>query len=328
MKDNPRNYGIRVPIREIPCSQCGTPFGQTQYEKDRKMERCPSCKKLYRAIKNPKQPATKMPKRGRVFEIVLPRSRTPHFDQKKNEWYMKVRTRKRGSNEKLEYDRIYLKVDGSATPGQVEEAFTRRYVSLQMDGYSHKPIEAIKKHRKRIKNIRKDWWSMTAGRDRDMGLTKMRVTRIMYRVRLPDPLVDKKQVFVGRYYTRTEAREAREKAYDELKTRLVPCKVCGRMPVWLKGRLTHISSECENQVQMPIQIRQLFQSKLWNLIYSSGEKKNVGKLTKQDLCEEGFMFREVGSHRFYARTDVACDFSLAKRYARKLDDEEEECTFE
>lgn len=308
-------------VREIPCSSCGKTFGQTAAQKATKITSCWPCRKAYIESRNPlKKPAAKRREKSHL-EVVLPHRLTPHFDKKKGDWYMHVRVRKSRSGEPLVKDRIYLGVGTDATPGQVNAAYTATYARLELTGASKLPVEKIRKKQNRVYEIRRSARSLKSGRDRDLGVVRVKVTMVMYKVYLPDPKVDGKRLCFGRFSTRQEAREVRTANYKILQTQFVPCAVCGRMPVKLNKHLTHFSSDCPNKVQLPAGVRPLFQTKLWNLVFSEGQMKNAGKLTHEELCNMGFMHRPVKSKRYLARKEVEFDFSLAKNYARQPDEE-------
>lgn len=307
----------RIAVREIPCDACGNMFGQTAFEKSRNRKVCPACNVVHRAARNPLK---KIKKTGpRTFlEIVLPRALNPRFDKRKGEWYMKVRVRKRGSDEPYLRDKIYLGVKGAnANSDQVNAAFTATYARMEMNGASRFTAEAIKKKRKRIKTIVGDRKSWRQGKDRDLGVTRHVIQKVVFAVHLPDPKEDGKKHYFGRFENRAEARKARDAEYRKLKHEHVPCAVCGRMPAVRRGIVTHFAVDCPNQVQMPQGVRPLLQAKLWNLVFSTGEVKGAGKLTQEDLYYMGYMYKSAKGFRYYARNNVEFDFSLAKNYVRK-----------
>lgn len=317
----------RIPLREIPCSECGTPYGQTAAEMRKSLTRCPACKKAVRITQNKLKKAPKPSIRG-TLEIVLPGRRNGFFDSQKGDWYIRVRVRKRHTDEELKKDRIYLLVGASATPEQVSAAVTATCARLELNGSSSMSKEqraAAWKRRKSVHAAARKW---DRGRNKDLGILKRTVSRVIYKVVLPDPLADGKTRRFGSYQTRDEARKVRNAHYKQLETELLPCAFCGIKPTFRNSMLTHFSGACENRVQIPSAMRKLFQTKLWNLVFSEGKCPNAGKLTPDELHAMGYM-KKGDSGRCYGRADVEWDFSLAKNYLRKLEiPDEEEIGFE
>ena len=263
------------------------------------------------------------------MEVVLPRTPTPHYCKKIDQWYMKVRVRARNSDEPLRGDRVLLNLGAEATPAQVNAAFKAAYARMQLQGVSKDSSEKIRKKRKRIEGIIGVIKSWKFGRDRDLGIHRAVIERVVFKVHLPDPKIDRKKHYLGRYYTRAEARKVRDAAYKQFQEELVPCAVCGVMPTKRRGIVTHFSVSCPNKVQLPSGVRPLLQAKLWNVVYSEGKVPNVGKLTPEDLYCAGYMYKARAGIRCYAREDVAFDFSLAKNYLKTPQPiEEEEVGFE
>ena len=312
----------RIPVQEIPCADCGGIFGRTAFEMRRNRRSCPECHSKHNSAqtKTPK----KRPPRS-LYEIVLPKTKTPHWDKQRGEWYMRVRTRKRNSGEELVMEKVWLGV--TDPDGDPLTAFTAAYARLQMKGASCNPVEAILKKAKKIGSIRRDAWDWGQGRDKNLGIERTVVKKICYKVYLPDPVIDKKRHYVGRFETRAEARAARDKKYKELQSILQPCALCGMLPSIRRGHLTHFSTDCTNDVQMPMGVRGLLQAKLWNLVFRHG-KTPAGKLTKEDLCDMGYFYKPVKGFRYYARDNVSLDFSLAANYRKTPAVKEEDPTFE
>lgn len=306
----------RIPIREIPCSHCGTVFGQTQYEKERNTTSCPPCRMLVDRSRE-RGHVPKDPKNTHFLEIVLPKTMTPHFDKVRQDWYMKVRTRRRRSGEPLVVDRVHLGVGKDADPETVQAAFNAAWARMEMSGMSKYPAETLKKKWTKVKRSRADDRSWKQGKDRDLGVSRHIVKSVVFKAYLYDPLVDGKKHYVGKFNTRVEARRARDAKYKELQRQIVPCACCGALPVWKNSHISHFSSTCPNRVQMPIGVRPLYQAKLWNLRYSTGEIKDAGKLSLVDLYCAGFFYKPVRGINYKARTVVEFDFSLAKNYLRK-----------
>lgn len=316
----------RIAIREISCSECGNPYGQTAAEIRKKLTRCPSCEKVVNLTKNKLKKAPKPGIRG-TLEIVLPGRRNGFYDSQKGDWYIRVRVRKRNSDEELKKDRIYLSVGATATPEQVSAAVTATCARLEMSGMSSMSKEqraAAWKRRKSVHATARKW---NRGRDKDLGILKRTVSRVIYKVVLPDPLVDGNTRRFGSYPTRDEARKVRNEHYKQLENELVPCALCGVKPTFRNSMLTHFSGACKNRVQIPSAMRKLFQAKLWNLVFSEGKWVNAGKLTGDELYAAGYMKRGT-SGRCYGRSDVEWDFSLAKNYLRKLEAPDDEVGFE
>lgn len=312
----------RVAVREIPCSECGTPFGQTASEMRKSETRCPACDKAYR-LSRKRATSSKHPSRG-TLEIVLPGRRNGFLDPKKGEWYMRVRVRKRNSDEPLKKDRIYLGLTADATPEQVAAAVTSTCARLEMSiGASSRTREQRIKARKRKHSIVGNILKWDRGRDKNHGIQKRTVSRVVYKVVLPDPLVDGRTRRFGSYPTWSEARAVRTARYKELEQEIVPCAVCGIRPVFKKAMLTHFTGGCANRVQFPSAMRKLYQTKLWNLVFSEGKYPNAEKMLPDDLHAMGYM-KKGPSGRCYGRSDVEFDLSLAKNYAVS----EEEIGFE
>lgn len=318
----------RVPVRQIPCSECGAVFGQTANELERGDTQCPPCDRVHRESRNARRKKTKPAQRG-TLEIVLPGIRNGFYDPKKEDWYMRVRVRKRKSDEPLKADRIYFNLGKHVTPEQVGAAVTATCARLEMSiGAVSVPQEIRAKRWEKKKVIIKRARSWSQGRDKDHGIEKRTVKRVIYKVALPDPLVDKKRRLFGSYDTRAEARVVRRQHYLELEKQLVPCAVCGKMPHFKGALLTHFTGECQNRVQFPKCMRKLFQTKLWNLVLSEGKYPNAEKLTGDDLYAMGYMKMGPKGNCF-GRVDVEYDFTLAKTYLRNLPPiEEEEIGFE
>lgn len=306
----------RVAIRDIQCTACTETFGQTAFEIKIKRTVCPACRKAHAKTWNKSKPL-KLRGQRNVLEVVLPKVKKPFWDAKKAEWAMRVRVRKRSAGGPFEQDRVYLGVGKEATPEQVQEVFNATYARMELNGASRITAEAKKKKRKRIKNIVHDKNSWKRGRDKDLGVRMVRIVRTAYRVTLPDPRTIKGKIAVGAFPSREEARKARDEKYKELRNDLIPCAVCGLMPETRVGRLTHFSAKCRNQVQFPQSVRPLLQTKLWNMVFASGDVMNAGRLTPEDLWRMGYLFKGKGGKRFYARDDVSFDFTLAKNYEVK-----------
>lgn len=301
----------RIPVRHIPCAQCGTEFGQTAYELRVKTNNCPACMAAFRKSRNLKAPR-KTFEVTRHLEILLPKRPFAYYWKKKGQYYLRVEVRKKGSNEEFKYDRIWLGVGKEVEKPKVQAALLAAYARLQMQGVKTRGAEGKPKPLIQLRRAH----------DRNMGIRTLWVRKKIYKVYLPNPLVDKERIFVGKYSSLLEAREARGNKYREIKYTHIPCAVCGMMPQVNSGALTHFSSACPNRVQMPDGVRPLLQSKLWNLIYSTGEQKNVGKLVSEQLAQAGFLWKSVRQGKYIARTDVEWDFSLAKSYAVKPEEEE------
>lgn len=316
---------LRVAVREIPCESCHSLFGQTAHEKARKINVCPECARTHRSMRvNKPRKQKDIVRTNHILglEVVLPKTRKPHLCRHRNEWYMKVRTRKRNTDEKLQYDRIWLGVFADADTEKVQSAFTAAFARLQGEGASDKPREHIKAHRKLVANKKHQHNSWEQGaKFRGIGITRVIVKKVMYTVHLPDPLMDGKVRYIGRFETKPEARKARKEAYKEMVAEYRPCAVCGKLPMNRRGMLTHISNSCDNVVQFPAGVRPLLQTKMWNLLYSQGTNP-PGKLTCRDLAEKGFMFKHYKGKNYYVRNDVEKDFSLAGKYT------DEEAVFE
>ncbi len=312
----------RKVVRDIPCDTCGRTFGQTGFEFSRKLSVCPQCKKTHIQARNPNKPIKKRGPRN-PLEVVLPQTLKAVLDPHKQEWYMKVRVRKKGTTEDLKYDKVFLGLGADAPPEQVERVFKSAYARMELNGASKYPAEMVKKKRKRIRTIRNDLRSWRQGLDRDLGVLKLTIKKVIYKVHLPDPKVDGVKHYVGRFDTRKEAREARNAKYRELRKEIVPCAVCGMMPNPRAGQITHFSATCPNRVQLPQGVRALFQVKLWNLVFSEGKVPDAGKLTHEDLYYMGFMKKSPKGFRYYGRTEVEFNFSLAKNFVKKREEDPE-----
>lgn len=302
----------RIPIREIPCKECGNVFGQTANEKRKMHSTCPACTSITR------KPTPDKPGRPKNYlEVVLPKSMTPHLDKKRGEWYMRVRVRKSRSGEPFKFDRVYLGVGADADKETVGAAFSASYARQEMAGALRCTPEQTKKKQKRIYSIRHDIADWKQGRDKDLGLKRIIVRKAVYTVHLPDPMIDGKKHYLGQFPTRTEARIKRDEFYREIKHKHVPCAVCGRLPAAKQGFLSHLTADCPNRVRIPQHIRPLFQAKLWNLRFSTGEDQNTERLTHEDLYYMGYMYKAARGFRYFTRNDVEYDFSLAAKYAKE-----------
>lgn len=312
----PCHIRTRVPVRTIPCDTCGKPFGQTAYEVERKLNTCVVCK---REIRNTTPPVKYGAKRK--FDVVLPkRAGKAHYDRRRDEWCLRIQIRKKGSKDPWKWDRLLLGVKGEdADMTVVNAAYAATYARQQMLGAflsveDADPVLAKRKYRK-LRNSQK--WAFS--HDKDLGITKARITVTMYKVYLPDPMVDGKKIYCGRYPTRKEAREARNIRYKEMKYTFKPCGCCGGQPTVSKGRVTHHVKDCPNKVQLPCGVRPLLQAKLWNLVFSSGQVKDAAKVTKDQLCRMGYLKVNANKTRYVSRSTVEFNFSKAKDYAQPFD---------
>lgn len=305
----------RIVIRDIPCSCCGRLYGQTAYEIRRSITTGPQCKRAYTESRNPRKVIKRTGQKKRL-EVVLPQTLTPCYDKKLDQWYMKVRVRKKNSDEPLVKDRLLLGIGANATFDQVNVAFKATYARMQLQGSSKDPIEVVKRKRKRINNIVTGVKSWERGRDKDLGISRGVIEKVIYKVHLPDPKIDGKKHYLGRYSTRAEARKVRNEAYKKFQENLMPCAVCGVMPSKRRGIVTHFAANCPNKVQLPTGVRPLLQAKLWNIVYSEGNVPDVGKLTQEDLYCAGYMHKAARGFRYFAREDVGFNFSLAKNYLK------------
>lgn len=320
-QNKPPSRANRIPVDSVECRDCGEEFGRTEAERKRNSKQCPGCRRVTRALRpgrvNVKP--NKLSLMHNLFEVVLPRSQRSYYDKKKDEWYMLIRTRKKRTDEPLVRDRVYLEIKGAdADPVKVKHAFDTAYVRLQLQGASRYPREVNIKKLSRKHSRLKHKKSLPKGSDRDLGITRVIVKSARFRATLADPMEDKKRHYLGsRFMTRNDAREARDKLYHEIKLNVVPCAVCGVLPVYRQGFLTHMSSQCPNRVQLPSGVRTLYQSKLWNLIFSKGDHA-PGRMTQYDLARMGFMYHTRTGYRLYFRADVGFDFSLAENYAKTV----------
>jgi len=304
----------------VVCVCCGDVYFRSPISKNPK--RCLPCNKAWLALNPPKRRKPMKPVMRGHLETVLPVAGKPHFDKKKGDWYMAVKVRKRGSDEPLVKDRIYLRIGAEATPEQAREAFTTTYARMELGGASSRPVEVRKKLARKKKVKRDDARSWRKGRDKNLGIMKIRVSRVMFRSHLPDPKVDKKKIYVGRYETLEEARAARKVKYKELQWQFVPCAVCGELPMVSNMRVMHISRLCRNRVQLPYGVRPLYQTKLWNLIFSKGTVSHAGRIGGEDLHRMGYLFLNKMTGNYGPRADVEFDFSLAAGYALKTTEED------
>jgi len=280
----------------VTCTQCNKVFFRSK--KSHSAKRCKDCSKV--------RPTGDVVPRKLNIETVLPKKASARFCKIRSDWYMNVRTRKRGSGEELKRDKVYLWVGADATPEQVQVAYAATYARLGMQGASTKP-DLGKQGRKKLKALsheKRDWED---GPDRGLGITRMRVYRVMFAVHLADPKTDGKKVYVGRFSTLEEARAERKKKYRELQWQLVPCAVCGELPSVSNHRVVHLSSTCPNRVQMPYKVRPLFQTKLWNFQFSTGKIPHAGRLSLEDLHQMGFLWKKVTTGEYGAIPTVEFD---------------------
>lgn len=310
MPKQPSIHTERVPAT---CKLCSKVF--MKVKKRKCALRCPDCEKVFQSLK-PSKPLGRLPNPGkRHIETVLPKGSRSHFDKVRGDWYMPVRTRKRRSGDKFDKDRIYLHVGADATPEQVSAAFTAAYARLELQGCSTKPEtgkEAAK--RKLLRNDKKCWMH---GDDRNLGISKLRVSRVMFAVHLYDPKIEGKKICVGRYPTVMEARKARKKKYEEIQWQLVPCKLCGELPIISNFRIAHIHPNCPNRVQFPTGVRPLYQTKLWNCQFSSGKRTYAGRLSREDLHQMGFLSLNKLTGEYRAIPKVEHDTRLCSQHAPK-----------
>lgn len=264
-----------------------------------------------------------------MLEIVLPKKPDARLDKKRGEYYLRVRTRKRNSKEDLAADRVWLGVQKGATPDEISAALTSSVASLQMKGATHRRRETIvRKQKKRLSILRSTKNSWTDGRDKDLGIARTVVKRVIFKVHLPDPLNDGKKIPLGSFSTRKEAREVRNRKYRELREQVLPCALCGVPAANHAGRLTHFSGQCPNQISLPRCIRPLYQVILWNNVFSKGGGP-WGKLTGEDLCYMGMTYLGPRGKNYYGRTEVEFDTRLAKNYVKERPPvEEDEVGFE
>jgi hypothetical protein len=313
-RGNPNITGrVRHAVREIPCTTCGQSFGQTAHELKRNIQTCGPCQLERRKVFNPRK--TRI--RKSHIEILLPKAGKPFFVQSKGEWAMRVRVRKSRSKEEFKQDHIYLGCGPAADPETVSAAYTAAYARLEMQGHSTKPRKKSKKERTKQCDAR----SWKQGLDRNLGILKVVVKSLFYSCHLPDPYVDGKRHYVGRFKTMKEARKARFKMYNDLCHQYVPCAVCKRTPVYDKGMLTHIAHDCPNVIQLPQGMKPLYQAKLWNLVYSKGEGEPAGKLSLEDMYHMGYFRKMPKGECYKARQNVEFRLSLAKQFVVPRDDE-------
>jgi hypothetical protein len=296
-------------IREIQCESCGKPHGQSAFEIKRNIKYCHTCRVAMRKSSNPLK---LVPKKHHI-EIVLPGTYNPVWSQSRGEWAMKVKTRKSRSDEPYALDHVYLGLGKDADPEAIKAAYTAAYARLEMKGAATTTQKRIKAAHNKSRNENESW---DQGWDKNLGIERTIVQEVYFKVHLPDPYEDGKRHYVGRFKLRKIARKERKKAYDELiKLPPVPCAVCGLLPMWRKGHLTHFTADCPNQIQMPPQVKPLFQLKLWNLRYYTGEDR-PGKLTRKDFWYEGYLRRTLKGEYFLPRPDVEFNLSRAKLHVQ------------
>ncbi len=306
---------ISPDIQRVPvvCANCNTVYFRPKDSHAAK--RCKPCAKVFRSLAKPKEPRLAVPKPKNHIETVLPINGTAKWDKKKEDWYIPVRTRKRGSKEPLARDRIYLCCGADVTPEQVSELYVTTYARLEMNGAKSRPVEERKTLRRKAiekKHYIKNWKS---GEDKNLGILRVRVSHIAYTVHLADPKTDGKRIYVGRFRMIADAREARQKKYEELQWQFVPCKLCGELPTLSNRRVTHLSSRCPNRVQFPNGLRPLFQTKLWNGQFSTGKFSHVGRLSRDDLHQMGFL-----SVRFRPNLGVEVNTSLYQEFMKQKEE--------
>lgn len=306
-------------IRHIPCVVCDTVIGQSQYDITKGRNKCWRCKDkvFFEKRKN-----GEIIKAKNHLEIVLPVKREPFLCPKRNEWCMKVRVRKRNSGEKFKLDRMWMGLSGDVSPEAAMKEYKIRVARMMLDGTLEKESKEKKAVRRRYRayarkqaNVNK--WK--TGKERQYGIKKVVVKLSRYRIELPDPTHPHKTIRYDRYKTKMEARMARKVPYQELSKRILPCAICGKLPV-LTGRnghgpLQHADPDCPNIVRFPNGLLPLFKVKLWNIVFSTGEVKNARKVTKEQLRDMGFMGTKGQGTKLHVRRDVEFDFRRAALHA-------------
>lgn len=314
-KGRPRNE-----VRDIPCDSCGEIFGQTQYEISINRKLCPPCVSSLRSTwavgQRGKKPETPNPL-NKIIEIHL-RGTKLHQVPKKDkdgDWYVPIKTRRKGSNEKLKSEKMYLGLREGATYEQVEAARKKLYTRLQLDGAI---VDLTEKQLARRKPKNKDSMKQCIARKRrlDHLISPVRVTKQMQAVRIPDVTHPDKQIRVGRFRNIIEARKAMEEAIGEQIRRLFPCGCCGLLPVWRRGQLTHVNKDCRNATRFCGKIPKIMQAKLWNLEFAGGSYAGTAHVDPEFLARIGFYTR---SHLAHAAPLV--HWGILKRFSERREPE-------
>lgn len=304
----------RKNIREHQCDTCDKVFWQAQWEIDREVNTCQDCRK---AIRKARPPDPKM-LADRHIEILLPKTRKPRFSKARNEWVMLVKTRKSRSNEPFWRDYISLGFQQDTDMETVQAAYDAAYARLELKGYSSKT-----RHRKtkdKEKRKRRESWSQ--GVHKNLGIARVEVPVTWYTCYLPDPFHIKKRIYVGRFRTKGEARKARLAKYREICRQHLPCAVCKRLPEIRGGKIFHIADDCPNHVQFMGPIKPLYQAKLWNMVFSTGENP-PGRITSEDLYYMGYFYKKaLGEKPYFGRHDVEFNLDLAKQHEKPRPDED------
>lgn len=295
----------------IPCESCGSLFQQTAFRASRNMKLCSPCLKSLRATyrKTDARVSAANPM-NQAVEIHLRATKLFHvakLDKRKDEWYVLVKTRKKGSDEPLKNERIYLGVKGGASPKTVERERKRTYARLQLDGAI---LDLTPKQLARRKRPDLKWAAVQKKKRKQLEtfVIPRTIKTQVYDIFLPDPMHPSRQIKVGTTNTKREARPIRDKAMAEFLKRIAPCAHCGRKPTWNRGMLRHVSSKCPNVVTFDERVQRILQLKTWNLLLAAGDEHlGIGRIGPVEFARLGL----------YKKTNTGMGFSL---YIRAMKD--------